>query len=292
MAGIKKYLIDNSSLEEVTRKRSLANYLSDLWKYRFFISYDAQSRIQSGLSTNRLGSAWLVLTPLFNGAVYYFIFGVLLNTSRNIENFIGFLVVGVFVFQLSATAITNCSKSVSGNITIISAFSFPRATLPISSLLRDIVASLPTVIVMLVIVAVLPIIDSSLAENSRITFSWFLIFPIFALQIILSLGIGLIFARVNALFSDFSNFLPFIMRILFYASGVFFSLDRLSGYGVVYEILKNNPFAIILEGVRGALLYDEVLPLSSWIALITASLVLFVVGCFFFWRAETRYGRK
>ncbi|MFP3701657.1 hypothetical protein SB758_39905, partial [Burkholderia sp. SIMBA_013] len=59
-----------------------------LWDFREFIAYDARARVQSGTRRDRLGSAWLLLNPVFNGLTYYVIFGLLLQTSGGIENYV------------------------------------------------------------------------------------------------------------------------------------------------------------------------------------------------------------
>ena len=67
-----------------------------LWDRRSFIFFDARARVQSGHDNNHLGIAWLVLTPVLTGLSFYLIFGLLLGTSKGIENFIGYLIIGVF----------------------------------------------------------------------------------------------------------------------------------------------------------------------------------------------------
>ncbi|HET6270377.1 MAG TPA: ABC transporter permease, partial [Arthrobacter sp.] len=71
-------------------------YLVQLWNFREFIFYDARARVLNGTRRDRLGSLWLILTPMLNGLTYYVVFGLLLRTDRGIENFVGYLVVGVF----------------------------------------------------------------------------------------------------------------------------------------------------------------------------------------------------
>src|SRR6476661_5359838 len=48
-----------------------------------------------------LRQVWQILTPLLNVAVYYLIFGLILNTKRGVPDFIAFLVIGVFIFNFT-----------------------------------------------------------------------------------------------------------------------------------------------------------------------------------------------
>ena len=78
------------SLKELARRHgltssgklpSLPSYARQLWSYRHFITAYANARVSSSLGTNHLGIFWQVLTPLFNAAVYYVIFGVILGVK-------------------------------------------------------------------------------------------------------------------------------------------------------------------------------------------------------------------
>src|SRR5690349_18942368 len=60
---------------------SLGGYARHIWGYRHFITAYANARVSSTLGTNHLGILWQVLTPLFNAAVYYVIFGVILGAN-------------------------------------------------------------------------------------------------------------------------------------------------------------------------------------------------------------------
>ena len=46
-----------------------------------------------------LGRAWIVLQPILDTAVYILVFGVVLKISKNIDHFIGYLVIGVIFFN-------------------------------------------------------------------------------------------------------------------------------------------------------------------------------------------------
>src|SRR3712207_1301960 len=77
---------------------SLPAYMRQLWSYRHFISAYANAKVSSALGHTRLGMLWQVLTPMINAAVYYLIFGIVLNTKGGVDNFIAYLCTGVFLF--------------------------------------------------------------------------------------------------------------------------------------------------------------------------------------------------
>src|SRR5262249_20928124 len=75
---------------------SIPKYIRQLWAYRHFITAYATGRLVAQFSEARLGRIWQVLNPLTNAAVYFLIFGVVLNTRHGIPNFIAYLCTGVF----------------------------------------------------------------------------------------------------------------------------------------------------------------------------------------------------
>src|SRR3954467_3568566 len=70
----------------------LAEYTRQLWGRRHFINEFAKARTAAQYTQARLGQLWQVMTPLLNAAVYYLIFGLLIGTSKGIDNFIAYLV--------------------------------------------------------------------------------------------------------------------------------------------------------------------------------------------------------
>ncbi|MGO2541938.1 MAG: ABC transporter permease, partial [Specibacter sp.] len=96
-AAVHDVPVDLSQLKRVGARPPFLDYLVQLWDFRQFIYYDARARVQSGTRSDKLGSAWLILNPVFNGLTYFLVFGLLLNTSKGIPNFIGYLVIGVFM---------------------------------------------------------------------------------------------------------------------------------------------------------------------------------------------------
>jgi teichoic acid transport system permease protein len=143
-------------LRRVGARPLLLDYLVSLWDYRHFVYYDAQSRVQTGNEQDKLGRAWLVLSPLLNGLMFYLIMGVLLKSGHGIENFVAYLVIGVFLFQMSSRAISVSSRAIAGNKNVIHAFQFPRASLVLAANLRELFANIPVLITMLVLVIILP----------------------------------------------------------------------------------------------------------------------------------------
>lgn len=283
-AAIQPLSVDMRKLSRVGSRPGFLDYLVQLWDFRQFIFYDARARVQSGTRRDRLGSAWLLLNPIFNGLTYYLIFGLLLNTSHGIDNFIGYLVVGIFMFQFSAGAITAGARSIRSGKSVVQAFNFPRAALPLGANIREMLSAVPLILAMLLIIVLFPP-----AEN--ISGLWLLVIPAVVLQGVFNLGIGMILARVIARVHDVTHLIPFAIRAWMYGSAVFYSYDRFISDPTLLAIMKFNPLFNVIDIIRSCVLYNTVPSWESWASLGVVSLAALMIGFFYFWKGEETYGR-
>ena len=299
-------------------------YAGQLWARRYFIVGFATARNVAMYTEARLGQLWQVLTPLLNAAVYYLIFGIILDTSRGVPKFLDFLITGIFVFNFTQRAFITSSQVIRETLPLIRALYFPRACLPLGYVLIELQQLILSFAVLFVIISI---------AGEPPTPYWLLIFPILALQSIFNVGAGLILARWGAGFDDVSQLLPFIVRTWLYVSGVLFSLQSLSlkkplvDHPTIAYLLQINPAAVYITLVRYALLekYRNAMPGAQpfnaakctlyhvapghyptysaychpnlpgipalWIYGAGWAVVTLVAGFLFFWRAEARYGR-
>lgn len=276
--------VNLSKMRRVGARPPLGQYIAALYGRRQFIMFDARARVQSANDNDRLGSLWLILTPILNGMTYYFMFGVLLGTSRGIENFLGYLVIGVFTFQMSRSSISQGARSLASNRKVIQAFNFPRAALPLAANLRELLSSIPATITMLLIIIVA-------APVEEISWRWLLIIPAIGLQFVFNLGVGMILAPLVLKVNDIGNLLSFVLRLWMYGSAVFYSLDRFAAYPELVSVLELNPLFIVIDILRDSLLYSTTPSWNSWAVLSTWAFGTLVIGFVSFWRKEESYGR-
>lgn len=267
----------------------LPDYVRQLWSRRDFIAAFATARLTAQYSQARLGQLWQLMTPLLNAAVYYLIFGVLMNVQHGIPDYVPFLLTGVFVWTFTANTLTAGSRAISGNLGLVRALHFPRASLPLSLALlqlQQLLLSLAALVVILLCFGEFP------------TWNWLLAVPAVALQALFSTGASLALARLAARTPDISQLLPFVLRTWMYGSGVMWSITSLAESGRfpdgVVLALQCNPAAVYIDLVRYALVESFTsahLPPHVW-ALATGWAVLAFAGGFvWFWKAEETYGR-
>ncbi|MEU8623424.1 ABC transporter permease [Streptomyces sp. NPDC048669] len=267
----------------------LLEYIRQLRGRRHFIMAFSRAKMTAQYSQAKLGQLWQVATPLLNAAVYFLIFGLILGTKRGMtqEVFIPFLVTGVFVFTFTQSSVMAGVRAISGNLGLVRALHFPRASLPISFSLQQLQQLLYS---MIVLVAV------TVAFGSYPRLSWLLVIPALVMQFFFNTGLALVMARLGAKTPDLAQLMPFVMRTWMYASGVMFSipvmLEKKPAW--IADVLQYNPAAIYMDLVRFALIDgygSENLPSHVWAVGLAWALLVGIVGFVYFWKAEERYGR-
>jgi teichoic acid transport system permease protein len=294
-------------------------YAAQLWARRHFIVAFATARNVAMYTEARLGQLWQVLTPLLNAAVYYLIFGIILDTRRGVPNFEAFLITGIFVFNFTQRAFITTSRVMPDSLPLIRALPFPRGCLPIGYVIIELEQLVVALVVLTGIV---------LGTGEPLTWYWLLAIPVLALQSLFNVGMGLFLARLGAGADDFGQLMPFLVRTWMYASGVMFSLQTIGFLrrhpGLSY-VMQINPAAVFISLVRNAILRSQRLawpgsqPYNAakcalydvngthlensaychgtvsmsqlWLLGAGWAVVALVIGFVFFWQAETKYGR-
>ena len=265
---------------------SLAEYSRRLWSYRHFIAAYANAKLVASYSNAKLGQVWQVLTPLTNALVYYLIFGVVL-AQNEMPNFIAYLTTGLFIFNFTQSAVLAGTQSISGNLGLIRALHFPRASLPLAATLTQFQQLLASMIVLVGIV---------LVTGEPITLKWLMVVPALLIQAVFNAGIVMVVARMGAKASDLKQDMPFILRTWMYGSGVLYSVslfERLPGWATT--VVQFNPMLVYIELARYSLLEQAPLLNESltqlWLVGAAWAVLAGVGGFIYFWRGEQEYGR-
>lgn len=262
-------------------------YLRQLWGRRHFITAFSRAKLTAQYSQARLGQAWQVVTPLLNAMVFYLIFGVLLESKRGVPDYIPFLVTGVFIWAFTQSSVTAGVRAISGNIGLVRALHFPRASLPLALCLQQLQQLLFSMAVLLVVL---------LGFGIRPTLNWLLVVPVLVLQSLFNAGLALIVARAGSRTPDLAQVMPFVLRTWMYLSGVMYSLAAKAKHlpELIQGLLPLNPAAVYIDLMRFALIdsfHADQLPPYGWLLALGWALIVGGGGFVYFWTAEETYGR-
>lgn len=273
-------------LKKVGARPGLIRYVREALTRIDFAYTLASYGNEASNAKSRLGSWWNILLPTIQAATYGLIFGLILGASKP-DNFLPFLFTGVFLFSYVQGSFTNGAGSIVNRAGLVRSLSFPRVLLPLSVVMSQTIALFPQLLVLAVILIVVQGFGS-------ITVGWLMMIPLIALMFVFNFGLAMIMARVTVHVQDLNKLVPFITRIMFYVSGVFFSLEKIFSDpdSIWAKLIQFNPIFDFLNLARGYLVTGYQVRVEEWIAVIIWSFSLAVLGLIFFWSAEERYGRE
>jgi teichoic acid transport system permease protein len=133
---------------------------------------------------------------------------------------------------------------------------------------------------------------TTLSWQNPIDLDWALFPVVVVLMVMFSAGLAMIAARINAQARDLGKLIPFITRIAFYVSGVFFSLETvLAAWPTALAIFEFNPFYDFIQLSRGLLVAGYEPSAKLWLLCVGWAVITPIIGSLYFWKAEEVYGR-
>jgi teichoic acid transport system permease protein len=275
-------LASAAGLTKVGTRPKLWHYLKDFAQRRAFALTLARFNLQASTAKSSLGAAWHVVVPALQIGVYGAIFGILLSSARP-ANFVPYLITGIVLFQFISGCFTDGAKSITSNASLVRSLDFPRILLPFSAVVSNILRVVPLIGLMLI---------GIMLFGELPNWSWLLFIPDFLLMVLFASGASMIAARMTVHLEDLNQLLPFITRILFYTSGIFWNIDNMIHIGWLKEILHNNPIHLFLVIARSALVSGYSATATDWIVAAAWAFGAILFGTVFFWLAEEKYGRN
>ena len=252
-------------------------YVRELWRRREFAYELSRTTLQAQHFDTVFGKVWLVLNPLLLAGVYFVLVDIIRANSRGWA-FFAHLMAGLFAYYFVSNSLREGVRSVTKGGKLILNTAFPRALLPISSVITSFMRFVPTVIVYAPVhlLAGLPVGPELL---------W--IFPLVALFAVLATGLTMFVAAAQVYFRDLANFLPYVLRVWLYLSPVLYYAHEVpERYKWVLDV---NPLAPLLTAWSDVLNAGSA-PAARDLVLGGAwALALFVGGALFFTSREREF---
>ncbi len=262
--------------------RSEAHYWRDLWRYRELFGFLAWRDILVRYKQTVIGVAWAVIRPLLTIIIGAGIFGGLANLPSDGVPYPVMVCAGTLPWFFFSSALSESASSLVGNANLISKIYFPRMILPASA-----------VVVAFVDFAISLAILAGLMAWYHMWPTWRLLtLPLFILLAFLSaMGPGLLFTALNVKYRDFRYIIPFVVQFGQFVSPVFYSTTAIQEkYGDLGRTLVAiNPIVGVIDGFRWAICGTTQLHWESFVLSTTLSLLLLVVGVWYFRKTEKTF---
>lgn len=226
-----------------------------------------------------LGFFWSLLVPVFLILIYA-LFLRLMRFTMNLP----MLVTGIMVWQFFAMSLGDSLHAIVGNANLVTKAAFPRVVLPVSTVLANFVNFLLSGIVL---VAYLLVAGASFAHLYWLPVA-------IMVQLLLVLGIALLFSVTNVFFRDAEHIVSMLMLAWFFMTPVIYPdslvLDNPAFPGWVQAAFFLNPMTGVVTVYRMAFLgWDS--PGTAFLALsLVSALAIFLAGVGVFRAVQAKLG--
>jgi len=237
--------------------------LRELWDYRGFIKGSVKREFQLNYQNSMLGAAWTIINPLAMIVVYTLIFSQVMKArlpgNTGTFSYSIFLCAGLFTWIRNAN--------------LIKKLSFPRITLPVIVVINALI----NFSIGFTLFVIFLIISGNFPGWVFIT-----IFPILILQLVFSIGVGIILGILNVFFRDVGQLYGVVLQFWFWLTPIVYSPSIIPDK--MRFALKINPMASIMKAYQGIFVEMQI---PEWHSLIFPA-VLGIVFCLLGLRLYTR----
>ena len=193
-----------------------------------------------------LGSIWGLIDPMFQAAIYLFLFFIIRGGQGKAASFLPVLFGGMFLFRFTGTAINDGGRSVRNSRDLMLSSTFPRAVLPLSAVYKGVLLSSRASSCSLSC-------TSAFGSRAHVLDRWCSSPCCFAVQTVTNVGIALIMSTATAFVRDMDNALSMIVRVLLFTTPVIFpiallppELNTILSFNPLYPLFVN--YQLIIGG--------------------------------------------
>lgn len=244
--------------EEITLTTSLLDLkLKEVWRYRdllvLFVKRDFVARYKQTI----MGPLWHFVQPILSTIISVLLFNVVAKIPTSGFNAVLFQMSGIIIWNYFSTCLVSCSSVFTSNASIFGKVYFPRLIMPLSIIISSIVQFLIQFVLLLLVM----IYYNSKSTPININVYWLLLPVYIFIMAGIGLGAGIIISSLTTKYRDLAILLGFGVQLLMYASAVNYPLSILEKENQqLFNILKWNPLAAVVDGFRNILLGGNIQP--------------------------------
>jgi lipopolysaccharide transport system permease protein len=176
--------------------------------------------------------------------IFFLVFGFLLGTRS--PEYLWFLITGMITWQWFETALNEGMLGIKFKLHILSQMPLPKYLFPVVNVGAATWKFLCVLAVILVANAI---------WWKGICIYWLMLPVIMLVQLGIIIGLSWLLAVATSYSEDTIKITQAVLRLLFYLSGVFFASDRVPVE--LQGVFWMNPMAVLMQGYRDILLYQQ-----------------------------------
>ena len=253
-------------------------FKKDISRYMSYALFSAKSDLKAEVASSYLNWLWWILDPLLFMLVYTFIAVIVFRS--NVKYFPVFVFVGLTLWNFFSRNVQGSVKMVRQNSSIVSKVYIPKYILVLQKMLVygfKMLVSFALIVIMMILYRV------------PVTWNVFYMIPIIIVLVLTTFGMSCIVMHFGVFVDDLFNVVQVVLRLIFYMSGIFYSIgDRLEDpYKSI--LLNCNPVSMLIESSRNCLLYSSVPYRKMLLFWGLVSVLLCVIGVRVIYKYENSY---
>lgn len=255
----------------------IKRFFGDLKKYWKYIKYSTKSQLKTEVTGSYLSWIWLFLNPICFMLIYTFISIIVFKSKQ--EYYTVFVFIGLTAWNFFQGTITSAVSLVRNNRDTVIKVYVPKFILLITNMSVKTIKFLISFSLVVICMFIY-----------QVPISWNVLFfiPIYIILYLVTFGLASIFMHFGVFVEDLKNLVPILFRMLFYISGVFFSLNRVpKPYSSLLE--KFNPVAAMISSFRKCLMYQKTPSLKLLAFWFVIGIVLSLIGIKTIYKYENTY---
>lgn len=260
--------------------KSAISVLREQVQYFYLIRRLSMYELLSRNNDNYLGIAWEVITPAFQIAIYWFVFGYGIRSHADIQltetltvPFLYWMIIGMITWLFFYQSIIQGSKAIYTRIRMLSKMNFPMSIIPTYVVLGRFYAHIGILIIVMFI-----FIFSGYYPSLYFLQVFYYLICLFAF----TLSLALVMSTLSTIIRDIQMFLQSILRMGLYISPILWNLSSIPN-DTIGTIMKLNPLYYLIEGFRHAFFglgWHPIENLKYTIYFWAVTIVLFSFGSF------------
>lgn len=256
-------------------------FIADVKKYYNYEVRAAKSSLKTEVASSYLNWIWWILDPLLSMMIYYVIFGLVFKAKE--EYFIPFLFIGQTIWAFFNKNVVQSVKLIKRNKAIVSKVYIPKFVLLFTNMMVNGFKMLISWVIVIVMMAIFKV------ELSPYILCFI---PILLLLVLVTFAISINLMHFGVFVVDLGNVVSIAMQLMFYMTGIFFSIDSRLGadHPAIAKVLTyGNPVALLIRDMRNVLLYQQA---PNWLALgiwTIVALVFAIIGVRTIYKNENSY---
>lgn len=225
----------------------MKKFVNDIKIYFNYIVYSSKSQLKSEVANSRLNVIWWFLDPILFMFVYTFVVKIVFD--RGDANFPVFVFIGLSIWNFFSKSCTSSLKLISSNKGIVSKIYIPKYILIFQNMFVNGFKMLVSFLLIFVLLFI---------YNIPITLNFIHIIPILVILFITVFAISCFFLHFGIFVEDLSNIMKAVFKLMFYMSGILYSIPLMVSGTYSWMLLNLNPIALYINEFRNAVMYDSI----------------------------------